>query len=108
MTLVSLADGKAHLRVTHDWEDALIDDQLAAATDIVLDYVQTQPDPPWTAATVPPRVKAAILLVLEDLYVHRGADDAPQLQAAGDRVADGYLSPRVTRLLLRLRKFALA
>lgn len=109
-SLVTLVDAKAHLRVTHDLEDALIADKAVQATDACLDYLKLLLIPPdWTTETVPPRVKAAILLQLEDLYANRGADGTgPTPTAGADRQADGYLSPRVTALLYRLRDPALA
>lgn len=75
-TLVALEDAKAHLRVDTDDEDALITDKAAAATAIVLDYVKAA-DEAWTVDTVPSRIRAAILLVLTNLYANRGDGEAP-------------------------------
>ncbi len=74
MTLVTLAEAKEHLRVLHDDEDTLIEAQADAATDIVLDYIERPgpiDGPAWTQGTVPPLVRAAILLVLGSLYADR-------------------------------------
>lgn len=41
--------------------------KIDQATDIVLDFVQPKPDPAWTLETVPPRVTAAIIVVVRCL-----------------------------------------
>lgn len=73
--------------------------KLAAAQDIIIDYLGAQADPDWDADTVPQRVKAAILLQFAELNRFRGDDTdkdvAPQ--------QDGYLSPHITNLLRRSR-----
>lgn len=103
--LLTLADAKMHLRVTHAFEDAYLTQLCDAASDAVLGYLKRPtPEVDWTASTVPPRVKAALLLLLDDLYANRGADGT----TTAPRPADGYLPPRVTALLHRDRDPALA
>lgn len=74
MTVVTLDEAKAHLRVDGTDDDADIALKLAAAEDDVARYLDRPL--PWTDAdgtpvAVPPAVKAAILLVLGDLYANR-------------------------------------
>lgn len=44
-----------------------IEMKMVQATDIVIDYIK-KPDHEWTIETVPPRVQAAILLVIGSLF----------------------------------------
>jgi hypothetical protein len=74
MTVVTLDEAKAHLRVDGADDDADITLKLAAAEDDVSRYLGRPV--PWTDADgvevpVPAAVKAAILLVLGDLYANR-------------------------------------
>lgn len=74
MAVVTLDEAKAHLRVDHDAEDELIGTYLAAATQSAADFIHRPI--PWTdevgePVEVPGPVKAAILLILGDLYAHR-------------------------------------
>lgn len=101
VSLVSLADAKRHLYVDFDDHDFDIDLKIESATEIVIDYIK-RPDHGWTEEDVPPLIRAAILLVLADLYEHRG-DEEPQ-----PGPADGYLDKTVTRILHRYRDPALA
>jgi hypothetical protein len=103
--LVTLAQAKEHLRIFHTEEDGQIQDKLDAAEDAVLDYMDMA-TPIWDDTNVPPRVQAAILLVLGDLWEHRG--DTGETMAFQNRVADGEFHPRVTALLHRLRSMKLA
>jgi Phage gp6-like head-tail connector protein len=99
---LTLARAKEELRVTHAYEDAVITDKVAQATDLVIRYLDTKADPTWTAATVPLAVTAAILMTLEDLYVHRGADDWDQ--PTQTPYEHGYPAPRVRAVLAGLVK----
>jgi hypothetical protein len=71
--LVDLTMAKRWLRVEHDSEDLLIQDLIDQASDVVTDYIK-RPDHGWTAPTVPPHVRAAILHVLSRLYGDRGGE----------------------------------
>ena len=98
---------KEHLRITHSEEDGPIQDKLDAAEDAVMDYIGLDSaSPTWDDSNVPPSLQAAILLVLGDLWEHRGDDD--QQQTIFNRVADGEFHPRVTALLHRRRAFVIA
>ena len=106
--LVSLSMAKEHLRITHNEENGPIQDKLDAAEDIVMDYIGlASASPTWDDTNVPPRIQAAVLLVLGDLWEHRGDDDEGNT-AFFNRVADGELHPRVTRILHRLRALVIA
>ncbi|ACL57572.1 head-tail connector protein [Methylobacterium nodulans] len=94
MALVTLEAAKLHLRIDGTDEDALVQDKIEAATDLVLDYLKT-PEHGWTAETVPARVKAAILLALGVLYENREGQVDP-------------LTDAVRSLLHRLRDPAIA
>lgn len=74
MAVVTLDEAKTHLRIDHDAEDELIGTYLAAATQSAADFIHRPI--PWTdgegaPVEVPAPVKAAILLILGDLYAHR-------------------------------------
>ncbi len=105
--LVSLTQAKEHLRIFHSEEDGPIQDKLDAAEDAVMDYIGlANASPTWDSENVPPSMQAAVLLVLGDLWEHRGDDD--QYQTVLNRVADGEFHPRVTALLHRKRAFVIA
>lgn len=110
-SLITLDDALAQLRlpsVVGDEDDIV--EKMSQATAIVIDYIK-RPAHGWDATTVPDGVKAAILTQLTELYRYRG-DDFDDASATVIGVArppaDGYLSPRVTRLLHRYRDPALA
>lgn len=74
MTVVTMDEAKAHLRIDGTEEDADITLRLAAAEDAAAQYIDRPL--PWTDAAglevpVPASVKAAILLMLGDLYSNR-------------------------------------
>lgn len=114
--LVTLAQAKRHLRIFHSDEDADVADKVNQASEIVTDYCQ-RPDLVWSAAVdgdpdaspptddiasdAPFRVQAAVLMVLDDLWEHRGA-------AGETGQADGYLSKPVTALLHRTMRLSYA
>lgn len=108
-TLLTLAEAKAELRITHTFEDAVIQRKLDEAEDAILDYLKVPsaqaPAPPWTAATVPPVVRSAIALTLVEMMLRRGDGDP---QTTGTTVASGWPSNRVRGLLERWRDPALA
>ena len=70
----------------------------------MLDYIG--PDPvtllprAWTEATVPDPVRVAVLLVVADLWAHRGDEPVSDTDTAWH----GHLSPAATRYLQRLKE----
>jgi hypothetical protein len=63
---MTLTEAKAHLRVTHNLEDALIQSYLDAALAHVANFLGDDlPDP------MPAPVEAAVLLLMADLYINR-------------------------------------
>ncbi len=78
--------------------------KMDQATDIVLDYLKVGQDSPplWDTETVPGRISAAILLVLQSLY----DDSAAGAMLSG--LAGGDLKNPVVCLLYRSRDPALA
>ena len=97
MALVTLTQAKAHLRIDGTVEDADVTLKLAQAEDIVTDYLGDAADPTWTDATVPPRVQAAVLFTLGDLYSDRGDEErrAAPLSAAVQRILERLRDPAV-------------
>lgn len=106
MAIIDLADAARHLRLdTSDpyWEtdDLGIDlgFKIEMAEAIVIDYLKHPEDSQyWTEETTPFPIKAAMLLVLSDLWEHR----------AGSADDDVFLSKAVKSLLHRFRDPALA
>ena len=72
--LISLDVAKVHLRITDHDHDTDVQLKLLQAEESILVYVkpkrtgETRPDWPWTAATLPYPVQAAMLVLLEYLY----------------------------------------
>ncbi|WJM98786.1 head-tail connector protein [Pseudomonas defluvii] len=66
MTTVTLEEAKLHMRVDHDEEDNYIQGLIAAAETHVSNFLgDGLPDP------MPAPIKAAVLLLVGDLYEHR-------------------------------------
>ncbi|WP_188260865.1 head-tail connector protein [Azospirillum tabaci] len=102
MSVVTLEEAKAHLRVDGTDDDADIDLKLAAAEDLAA-QVLNRPVP-WTnvdgdEVPVPASVKAAILLILGDLYANREASIVGTSHT---------VNPTVERLLWPHRKLSVA
>lgn len=79
MNWLTLQEVKAHLRVEHDAEDALIEQQMRAAEDYVAQYLNRPV--PWAdddgdPVEVPASVRAAALMIVSGLYYHRDAQVA--------------------------------
>lgn len=107
--LVTLTEAKRHLRVTTTDEDASIELYIQIASDAVLNYLK-YPDESldWDSTTVPLGVKGAVLMQIAEFWAKRGDEgDATYAANANNRVADGYLTPNVTRLLHRYRDLTL-
>lgn len=104
--LVTLAQGKDQLSITHSDQDAFVQMKLDEATALVLDYCDKAPDIPWDAATVPLEVRSAILDVLTDLYTDRGDTDRGSSRTPSPW--DGFPTPSVRGKLRRWRSQVLA
>ena len=72
--LLTLAEAKAHLRISDTAHDADVAQKLAAAEEGILAYLGTGADPTWTPETAPLEVKNAILNLTTHYYEHRGDD----------------------------------
>lgn len=103
--LVTVDEGKAHLRVTHDLEDEDIEKKIAAASAAVITYLKDGADlfidsSGEVSAEVPEDVQHATLLLLGDFYKNREPlpDDAVPAQ-----FGYGYLPRAVTALLYPYR-----
>jgi hypothetical protein len=101
--LVTLSQAKLHLRVEDDDHDADIGFKITQASDIILDFLKAKEIPPlaWMVGSppvlqVPPRVEAAVLLKLSELYWNREASNV------------NLISPAVVAILERSRDPALA
>jgi hypothetical protein len=99
--LVTMAQAKAHLRITTpdgDPSDPDIQLKLDQAEAVIRNYLKTRDDPEWTAATVPAPIVAGILLMLARLYEQRGDHEENDVDLWG----------AIDRLLIRYRDPALA
>lgn len=95
--VATLAEAKAHLRVDHDDDDALIGLYLNAAHTRALDYCRRAAAPEDGRARAAWR--AAELLILGDLYAVRDAADA------GTAPAEVRTHPAAAALLNAYRQF---
>ena len=77
--IVSLEEAKAHLRVQHDEEDALIDGLIRQSQTAAEDFCRVSFEPFFNddgeAVEAPGPVKLAILLMVGYFYEHREAED---------------------------------
>lgn len=89
VALVTLGDLKARLGFDFGYDDQALGLINEEAQDHVLTYVAAAPDK-WTAETVPPRIRSAIILASARLYA--GRDDDGEV-----------LTPAIKRLLRRDR-----
>jgi hypothetical protein len=99
--LVLLPQAKTHLRITTTADDADVQMKLDQAEAIILSYLKGANGlaATWTnPANVPPDVVSAILLLLTELFEHRG-DDAS---------ANEKLWGSIEKILVRYRDPALA
>lgn len=108
--LITVQQANDHLRLDMESDDGSPPDfsederfdevtrKIEEATDIVVSYLK-KPDHGWTAETVPPRVRAAILLALSAIWEDReGTGDGDYLRSDG----------AIARLLVRDRDPAIA
>lgn len=99
--LVTLEQAEEHLRNHGIEADTEMTDKIAAASDIVLNYLEVDPEAspityPWSSASAPFGIQAAVLLVLGELYANR------------ESTTSDPLSPSVKNLLRRWRLPAMA
>ena len=74
----TLEQAKAHLRVDHTHEDALIQSMIDAATQSVANHLDMHADDMEDYIDMPAPVAAAILLRVADLFENReAANDRP-------------------------------
>ena len=69
--MLTLQETKAHLRVDHDTEDALIQALMSAATTTTANYLGLPVDQLTT--TTPSPIKSAALLMVADMFENRTA-----------------------------------
>jgi hypothetical protein len=70
-TLITVDEAKVHLKIFDAAHDVEVGDKLAQAEGFIAGYLADEWDPAWDATTLPGEVKAAILVYLTLLYVHR-------------------------------------
>jgi hypothetical protein len=78
MSIVSLDQAKAQLRIDDTYSDTELTGMVDAASDIVAGYLGWGDPPPYDGSTTPypSRIQTATLLVLASLYEDReGAND---------------------------------
>jgi len=88
MSMVTLAQAKKQCRVVHNLEDDMIQLYMDAADEWIANYLNLS-NVPTTSG-----IKAAALLIIEDLYANRGA--------TGEKEFHG--NPAVERLLFPYRE----
>lgn len=95
MALITLEDAKGHLGLEGiDDRDAIVLQKIEEASAIVLKHVKAK-DPVWTVETTPYDVKAAVKLVLYDLYYLPGGagEDDSVLSSTVLNLLRGYRDP---------------
>lgn len=85
MALLTITEAKAQCRVTHDLEDDLIQVYMDAADDYIKNYLNLEIYPQK------PAIKAAALLIIEDLYTHRSAQT--EIELYKNDAVEGLLHP---------------
>lgn len=105
MSLVTLEQVKASLRIDYDDQDLDLTLKIAQAEDIILDFIQPTPDPAWDESTVPGRVSAAIIMGVGCLL-----DDTEEKMAMLSGLSGTDVDPKnpIAALLWRLRDPSMA
>jgi hypothetical protein len=104
--LVTLAQAKDQLSITHSDQDTFVQMKLDEAIALVLNYCDKAPAGGWTDLTVPLEVRSSILDVVTDLYTDRGDVDRPASRTPSPW--DGFPSPSVRGKLIRWRALVVA
>jgi hypothetical protein len=98
LRLSLLVDGNSPATII-DSDYPILKEKMVQAEDIIIDYLKTI-DSGWTSETIPPRIRAAMLLMLSALW-----DDREGVGDAGDYLKD---DGPIAQLLRRSRDPALA
>ncbi|MGY0504288.1 head-tail connector protein [Luteimonas sp. e5] len=88
MTMPNLEMLKTHLRVTHDYDDALIAEMLAAATSRAEAFI-CMPLHEFEG-TLPHPIVQAIYLFAEANFDGRGNESGPELEGMAERMLRPY------------------
>jgi Phage gp6-like head-tail connector protein len=104
--LVTLAQAKDQLSITHSDQDVFVQMKLDEAHALVLQYCDKAPVEGWDALTVPLEVRSAILDVVTDLYTDRGDLDRPASRTPS--LWDGFPTPAVRGKLIRWHALVVA
>jgi len=101
--MISLADAKMHLRVTHDEEDSLIQGYIDASVLRVSNHIQQEivaPDAEIKEGQIALNevLRAAILLSVGDLYENRESNIGTGRQFAVNETYDRLLAPYRAKL----------
>jgi len=77
MPLLSLDAAKRHLLIpsTETRSDANVTEVVAEASDVIARYLKAKADPTWDETTTPPRIQAAVKLMLGYLWTARDDQD---------------------------------
>ena len=93
--LVTLQEMKQHLRILHNFDDAIIQIYLDSAEQHIQNYLGTDYS---KTATTPAPIKSAILLLGADLYQNRTMQAEQALN--NNRAFDLLLNPYITKEVL--------
>lgn len=80
--------------------------KIKQAEDIVLDFIQPAPEPPWTSATVPGRVSAAIIMAVRCLL--DDTEESMAMLSGLSGITGEDKSNPISSVLWRLRRPSLA
>jgi hypothetical protein len=91
--LWTVAEAKVHLHLTTTDSDADVSQKLAAAQNAIEAKLGAAADPAWTAATVPPLIRHAVVVLADAFMERRGGDEAAKALLAAYETVDAMLSP---------------
>jgi Phage gp6-like head-tail connector protein len=92
--LWSVADAKVHLHLTATDSDADILQKLQAAQNAIEAKLGAAADPAWTATSVPPLIRHAVVILADAFMENRGgAEGGPKHLIAAYETVDAMLAP---------------